>query len=266
MLERKRLDNNPIVYYSNGNKNADWILFIHAAFLDHSIYKRQFNHFQDHYNILAIDLLGHGASKPQSRHDHFMQTPDWINAILEHENIEKVHLVGISLGAVVAQLFADQFPKKVQSLACFGAQNIHNFNPKGHGKMIFSNLILGLKGLISIKWFAKASKNLAAISPEGQVAYVEVARLQSRKPFLMFLQASKPLPKAPDRPRDYPLLIGRGEHDALMPASAIESWQQDEPFTQSITFSNAGHLANLDAPERFNQVLEDFWSKSKGES
>lgn len=263
MLTPKSLENNPIAYYTHGNKDAQWLLFIHPAFVDHRVYREQFEAFQNSYNILAIDILGHGGSMPRSKQDRFMKMPNWISTILEHEKIDKVHAVGISLGAVVAQLLANQFPHRMRSLACFGAQNVNNFNPKGHGKMVFSNLILGLKGLISVSWFAQASKTLAAISPKGQAAYVEIARQQSKKPFTLFLQASGTLPPPPTTPRSHPLLIGRGDHDALMPASALDAWRNDEPQAQTVTIQDAGHLANLDEPEAFNQALLEFWSATK---
>lgn len=54
----------------------------------------------------------------------------WTKEILKKEKIEKLHVVGISLGAVLAQDFANKYPETVQSLACFGAYDINNFATK----------------------------------------------------------------------------------------------------------------------------------------
>lgn len=54
----------------------------------------------------------------------------WISDILKTENIEKIHVVGVSLGAVLAQDFANHYPNLVSSLACFGGYDINNFDIK----------------------------------------------------------------------------------------------------------------------------------------
>ena len=258
-MQQKRLENSPIVYYTHDSGAKDWVLFLHPAFVDHRIYQNQFDFFAGKVNILAIDLLGHGASMPRDNKDRVMQTPEWIDGILKKEGIEKIHLAGISLGAVMAQLFANHYPHRLLSLACFGAQNLNTSQAKEHGKMVLSNLILGLKGLISVQWFAKASKNIAAVSAEGQAFYVDIARQQSKKPFLLFLQATQSPPPKINEPRSYPLLIGRGALDKTLSAQAIEAWHNAEPSAIAITFPNAGHLAHLDAPDAFNQALAEHW-------
>lgn len=70
------------------------------------------------------------------------------------ENIEKVHLVGISIGAILIQDFANKYPDMVSSLACFGAYDINNFDismQKENGK---AQVLMMLKAIFSIKWFA----------------------------------------------------------------------------------------------------------------
>ena len=78
----------------------------------------------------------------------------WINKILKTEKIEKIHIVGISLGAVLAQDFANQYPEAVQSLACFGGYDINNFDVKMQKENSASQILMMLKAIFSIKWFA----------------------------------------------------------------------------------------------------------------
>lgn len=54
----------------------------------------------------------------------------WIHEIIKKEAIGRLHIVGVSLGAVIAQDFANRFPEVVQSLACFGGYDINNFDRK----------------------------------------------------------------------------------------------------------------------------------------
>ena len=82
----------------------------------------------------------------------------WKGRILKTEKIEKVHIAGISLGAILMQDFANQYPEAVQSLACFGGYDINNFTGKMQRKNSASQLLMRFKALLSVKWFAKSNK------------------------------------------------------------------------------------------------------------
>ena len=97
-----KLDNSPITYFISGRDHNEWILFIHAAFVNHNMFKTQFEYFQNKYNILAVDIIGHGQSIDTKKGDRIDKMSEWIFEILKVENIKKVHIVGISLGAVLA--------------------------------------------------------------------------------------------------------------------------------------------------------------------
>ena len=58
-----KLANSPITYFISGRDHNEWILFIHAAFVNHNMFKTQFEYFQNKYNILAVDIIGHGQLK-----------------------------------------------------------------------------------------------------------------------------------------------------------------------------------------------------------
>ena len=51
------LENSPITYYIDDTANNEWIVFIHAAFVDHRMFEKQFAYFSGKYNLLAVDIL-----------------------------------------------------------------------------------------------------------------------------------------------------------------------------------------------------------------
>ena len=97
---------------------AEWILIIHAAFVNHNMFQAQFAYFEKKYNLLAIDIIGHGQSTDTQKGDTIDKMSKWIFDILKAEQIDQVHIVGVSLGAVLAQDFANRYPYAVSSLAC----------------------------------------------------------------------------------------------------------------------------------------------------
>ena len=59
-MEERKLEKSPIVYYISGGEKREWILFLHAAFVDHNMFARQVEDFGGQYNILLLDIIGHG--------------------------------------------------------------------------------------------------------------------------------------------------------------------------------------------------------------
>ena len=53
-MKTKISDCSPIVYFISNEGHDEWVLFIHAAFVTHEMFKTQFEYFRDKYNILAI--------------------------------------------------------------------------------------------------------------------------------------------------------------------------------------------------------------------
>lgn len=124
MLE-KIIENKSIHYWTNNNKIKETILFLHPAFANHMCFEHQFKYFNEEYNIIALDLVGHGKSTGSTS---IIETSTAIKKILDLENIEKVNLVGVSIGAILIQDFANKYPDLVASLCCIGGYDINNFD------------------------------------------------------------------------------------------------------------------------------------------
>jgi len=258
-VQQFKLDFSPIVYYISGNKCKEWVLFLHAAFVNHKMFQPQITYFENKYNILAIDIIGHGKSVNTEKGDCLEKMPTWIYDIMKAEKIEKVHLVGISLGAVLAQDFANRYPEAVNSLACFGGYDINNFDKNMQKENSTSQILMMLKAFVSIKWFAKANKKISAFSPQAQNDFYDMNIQFPKKSFLYLASLNRMINVFQTKSRMYPLLIGCGTFDIPMELKAIEIWKNREPRSKVVIFENAGHCVNMDVPQKFNEVMEEFW-------
>ena len=61
-MENLYLENSPIAYYIDDSSNKEWLVFVHAAFVDHRMFEKQFEYFSGKYNLLAIDILEIGRA------------------------------------------------------------------------------------------------------------------------------------------------------------------------------------------------------------
>lgn len=251
--------NSPITYFISRTGQTEWILFIHAAFVNHNMFKAQFEYFENKYDILAIDIIGHGQSTDTQKGDTIDKMSKWIFDILKTENIDQIHIVGISLGAVLAQDFANRYPCAVSSLACFGGYDINNFDAKMKNDNNAKQKLMMLKALFSVKWFAKANKKISAYTSQAQNEFFAMNILFPKKSFMFLATLHHMINKYKTERRNYPLLIGCGKFDIPMELEAIKAWKRGEPDCTVVLFENAGHCVNMDVPQEFNKTMEEFW-------
>lgn len=95
---------NYTVYRSK--KDKPWVTFIHGAGGSSTIWFKQIKSFSKFFNLLLIDLRGHGKSKHHMLDlanitYTFDAIADEIIEVLDHENIQISHFMGISLGTIL---------------------------------------------------------------------------------------------------------------------------------------------------------------------
>ncbi|MDR1003056.1 MAG: alpha/beta hydrolase [Oscillospiraceae bacterium] len=166
------------------------------------------------------------------------------------------------MGAVLAQDFANRYPKAVQSLACFGGYDINNFDLKMQKENSASQMRMMLKAIFSIKWFAKSNQKISAYTLQAQKEFFEMNIQFPKKSFIYLASLSSMVNARQANPRKYPLLIGCGSHDIPMERFAVEMWKKREPKCHLIIFEEAGHCVNMDVPKQFNTAIAVFWKSA----
>ena len=96
------------------------IVFIHGVGLTKEIWDPQINFFKN-YNTLTYDLLGHGKTSLKKTKVSFEDFTKQLNKLINELNFKKIHLVGFSLGALIARHFAHEHSDKLSSLILLGS-------------------------------------------------------------------------------------------------------------------------------------------------
>ena len=110
---RKEKDMNYRIY---NNNSTEWVLLIHGLGGSINTWKYQIKDLKD-YNVLAVDLEGHGGSSIKRARHLLVRSAIDINDILVKENIEKVNIISLSLGTLVAMEFVYLYKEKVNSIS-----------------------------------------------------------------------------------------------------------------------------------------------------
>ena len=106
-------------YYSYNKKNSIPIVFIHGVGLDHQMWNNQINDL-DEFSILTYDLLGHGKTPCDKEKLSLKDFSDQLERLLNYLKIDKINLVGFSLGSLIALNFSSHFQNKVEKLILIG--------------------------------------------------------------------------------------------------------------------------------------------------
>ena len=105
--------------------NAPWVTFVHGAGGSSSIWFKQIRDFKSDYNVLLIDLRGHGKSKKpiyeKLKSYSFDTIGDEVIEVLDFLKITSTHWVGISLGTIIIRELSERFPERSKSMILGGA-------------------------------------------------------------------------------------------------------------------------------------------------
>lgn len=257
-MKQRTLIGTPVHYWIVNTDTTESILFIHAAFADHTSFDEQVNYFLKDYQVITLDLIGHGKSTVAKKDDGIDKTSDYIRQLLDVEGIDKVHLVGISIGAVLIQDFANKFPDRIASLCCIGGYDVNNFDPSMQKENSGEQMKMMLKALFSVKWFAQSNKLISAVTPEAQEKFYQMNIRFKKSSFRYLAGLSRLVNRHKPMPRNYPIMIGCGDKDIPMAIKVANVWHDSEPASKLVIFENAGHLVNMDVPDKFNDILHQF--------
>ena len=96
------------------------VVFIHGALNDHSVWTLLARWYAHHgYRVLAVDQPGHGRSEgpPLASVEALA---DWVLALLQAADVDRAHLVGHSMGSLIALEAAARAPERAAALVMVG--------------------------------------------------------------------------------------------------------------------------------------------------
>ncbi|WP_408011383.1 alpha/beta fold hydrolase [Pseudalkalibacillus sp. A8] len=97
------------------------LILIHGVGLDYTMWQMQMEKLSDQFRVIAYDMIGHGGSEHPPAPYSLSQFVEQLAMLLDYLQIEKAHLVGFSMGGMVAQAFTLEYAHKVKTLTIMSA-------------------------------------------------------------------------------------------------------------------------------------------------
>ena len=232
------------------------VVFIHGAGLDHSWFGLQSRYFGYHgYNVLALDLPGHGKSAGPALTTVPAMT-DWVVQLLDNLKISKASFVGHSMGTLISLDCAARHPSRVERIAL-----IATAAPMKVGEAFLDAAKRNSYDAFDMStiWGHAPQVPLGANPNPGMWMYGDTqARLERLAPGVLHadLKACNDYQFAGEV--KCPVLFILGRRDVMTPPRAAKALQEKIPGAKTVVIDFSGHSLMAEAPDATLDALIEF--------
>jgi pimeloyl-ACP methyl ester carboxylesterase len=236
------------------------LVLAHGAASDSRLWRPQLAALADELTVVAWDEPGAGRSEDVPDGFGLADYADCLAALIDALELGPAHVAGLSWGGTVVQelyrrradtvstlILADTYAGWKGSLPEdeLRARVAHAQAAFAAPREYFDPRLPGLLGLDPPEAAVAVLEEMAAdVRPESMRNELTVMAEVDQRDLLPAI--------------DVPTLLVWGEHDARSPLSVARQFEQAIPETTLVVIPDAGHVSNLEQPERFNAAVREF--------
>ena len=267
--EYKRVE---LYYEVHGPPDAPPIVFIGGWASYHWIWFRQIPEMSEKYRCIVFDNRGAGrSSKPDYPYTIKMMADDTVG-LMEALGIENAHILGISMGGLIAQQVALSYPEKLRSLIIvsshFGGPNQIPMDDR-----TMALLIAVPTETISAEQ-ARDMRYQATFSPgflqENEDILQQIERWIAQYPAPLYAQIHQSSATAGFNSESElgkitaPTLIIHGTADRAVPTGNSDLLASKIPNARKVLLEGAAHFCIIEKYEEFNKTVMGFIDEIEG--
>lgn len=238
----------PIHVRSSGNVNGETILFLHGGMVAGWMWEYQVATL-DQFHCLVVDLPGIGNSADVAWRSLDETAVELTNIITQHANGGKAHLVGLSLGAVVALRVMKHAPDLVNRVVLSGTLT----RPVGSSIVTLQKLMLWFYHHHRLAWVVA---RVLQIPRDGDSSFLETAHQTPKETYTVMLDELYRQPLPTDLVGlPMPILTVTGMRDAAIAKHGISDLVELFPNAQGYLVPNVGHQWNAEDPALFSEMV-----------
>ncbi|MGB1338420.1 MAG: alpha/beta fold hydrolase [Planktomarina sp.] len=254
-----------LAYQIDGPADGDWIILLNSLATDMRLFDHETSYLSKTHRVLRYDTRGHGQSDASAPPYGFPRLMSDVVGLIDHLEIERADMLGVSLGGMTALAVAIAHPNRVKRLICCDARA----DAPDPYKAIWEDNIAKLhaENLAALceptltRWFtdpflADASNKpkldvvrdmFKSTSAAGYEGAAQCLQTLDFLPSLSTLQAET--------------LYVTGDQDLAAPVVVMQSMADATPNSTFKVIEDAAHLSNLEQPKQFKDIITGFLAR-----
>lgn len=216
------------------------------------------------YRVILPDLYGHGLSQPAEQVTTVSDLAEGILALLDHLSVERTVICGLSLGGMVAQQLAIDWPARVEALII--ANSRATFAEPALIEAVAGWIKLfeqpdGPRKRLQSTWANMLNESFRQ-SAAGRATFAAWSQALSEVPGSSLANVARGMNLFDVRHRlgsvRAPALVISGGHDKLFTPEQSREIAEGIPGAEFQLIPDAAHISSLDSPDQFNALLLGF--------
>lgn len=231
------------------------LLLLHGIGSNSRSFRHQLAGLADAFTVIAWDAPGYGRSADPAEPWSLADAADHAAGLLDELSIAQAHVLGVSMGGVIAQLVYHRHPERVQSLILVDTtsggssperlqQRLHAIDTQTSRQLAEARAPQLVSAQASPELIAELADIMAEVRPAGY-RHAAIA--------LAAADVSAYLPSIA-----VPTLVIHGTEDRVVPLETGEQLARAIPGAQLVVLPGAGHVSNQEQPEAFNTAVREF--------
>lgn len=252
------------VNYEFFGRDAPVVILSHSLASSLKMWEPQVEMLRSHFRVLRYDTRGHGLSETTPPPYTLELLAEDAIGLLDALKIEQVHWVGLSMGGMIGQAIALNYPKRLLSLSlCDTSAMVPPEMQPVWEERIEGVRAIGMKSQLETtmeRWFTPSflksnppmltliKEEFLTTPAEGYIGCASAIRK------LNYLNRLSEI--------NLPTLIIVGEDDPATPVSASRAIHERIKNSKLVVFPSTRHLSNVEQTEAFSRHLLDFLKSS----
>ncbi len=255
--------------YRGGSDDRPTLLMLHGYSADKNVWLRFARHFVDDYQVIIPDMAGHGETAYQAGGDYSISAQSQrLKALLDTLQIDRVHIIGNSMGGFISADFSLRYPERVLSTALVDPAGVRSPQPSAMEQLLASGRNPFL--LDSAEQFREFYAMTMARPPWMPAAVLDAMAADYRARRDALAEIFNDFHRTPALDArlgelQTPTLLLWGSEDQLIHVSSVETWQQLVPDIEVTVWEGIGHMPMLEIPAESAARYQRFLQTTEGQ-
>ncbi len=264
-MRQYRTNGGPMAHGESGSGPKDPLVLLHAFPLNRRMWVPQVRALNGDRRVIAPDYPGFGRSPRPCAQPDVRLYAEGVREFLDSLHLERVALGGLSMGGYVAFACLRLFPERISALVLANTRPDPDPEEARETRRELARRVTeeGVEILPDLQMERLLSRRTIREKPEVVEDVRGMILESSPDGVVAALGAMRERPDSTDLlgEIEVPTLVVGGEEDAISSPEVMEAMAGKIPDSRYVTLPNAGHLSNLEAPEKFNAALAGFLAR-----